>query len=53
MALYIWARGFIFDILRYILILRFCLETKHFDNNEYCYILWNKFILSSVAEGIK
>ena len=46
-------RGFIFGILQYIVILRFRLETIYFDNIEYCDILLIKFILSSVAEGIK
>ena len=53
MGLYTGMRGFILGILQYIMILRFRLETIYFDNIEYYYILWNKFILSSVEEGIK
>ena len=46
-------RGFIFGIYWYIMILQFHLGTTHFNNNQYCYILSNKFILSLVVEGIK
>ena len=46
-----WA--YIRGILWYILILRFRLEIIYLDNNEYSYILLNKFFLSSVEEGIK
>ena len=53
MGLYTWERDFIFGILWYILILRFRLEIIYLDNNEYSYILLNKFFLSSVEEGIK
>ena len=49
MGLYRRGRDFIFGILRYIMILQFRLEILY----EYCYILLNKFILSSVVEGIK
>ena len=35
------------------MILRFRLEITYIDNNEYRYILLNKFILTSVAEGMK
>ena len=53
MALYTGRRSFIFGILGFITILQFRLETIYVDNNEYCYILLNKFILYSVAGGIK
>ena len=33
--------------------LRFHFESIYFDNNEDCYTLLNKFILSSAAERIK
>ena len=48
----IHGRDFTFRILWYTMILQFRLETIHFDNNEYCQILLNIFILFSVAEGI-
>ena len=53
MVLHTEGRGFIFRILRYIMILRFHLETTYLDNNEYYYIFLNKSILHSVTEGIK
>ena len=53
MGLYMGGRDIIFGIFWCIIILRFRLETIYFDNNEYSYILLNKFILASVAEGIK
>ena len=53
MGLCTGGKGFMFGILRYIMILQFRLEALYFDNNEYCDILLNKSILSSVAKGIK
>ena len=35
-------RGFILEILQYIMTFRFRLETIYFDNNKHCYILLNK-----------
>ena len=53
MGLFAGERSFILGILGFITILRFRLETIYFDNNKYCYILLNKFTLSSVVGGIE
>ena len=41
-GLYTGERGFILEILQYIMTFRFRLETIYFDNNKHCYILLNK-----------
>ena len=53
MGVYAGGRDFIFWILWYAMILQFHSGTTNFDNNQYCYILSNKFILSLVVEGNK
>ena len=43
MGFYTGGRGFIFGVLRYIMILRFGLEAMYFHNNKNCCILLNNF----------
>ena len=49
---YKWERRTLF-LGVYGMTLRFRLKSIYFDNNEDCYTLLNKFILSSAAERIK